>query len=173
MTVGPNSEKDSPFPMPTTDEARERQQTRRSFPALFALAALVTLGAVLGVALSLREGFPDRSRPPSATYDALAATGVFPDASGRARATRTDSGWRIELDATGLPRRDGGQFYQAWLRNDDMRVSIGTFNEGEDVTLWAGVSPADFPTLTVTQEDASTDPASSGRPVLVGRIKLP
>ena len=71
-------------------------------------------------------------------------------------------------------RLDGGRFYQGWLRSEDGQlVPIGTFNEGADVVLWAGVSPADFPTLTVTEEAADGDQASSGRRVLVGTIVLP
>ena len=49
-------------------------------------------------------------------------------------------------------------------------VPIGSFNEGQKVTLWAGVSPRDFPTLTITQEQADGDQASSGQRVLVGQI---
>ena len=78
---------------------------------------------------------------------ALAATDPASGASGDATLTKTTSGWRIELDASGLPRLDGGRFYQAWLRNaDGVLVPVGSFNEGEDVTLWAGVSPRDFTT---------------------------
>ena len=42
-------------------------------------------------------------------------------------------------------------------------VPIGTFNEGRKVTLWAGVSPKDYPTLTVTLERADGNQASSAR----------
>jgi len=35
----------------------------------------------------------------------------------------------------------------------------------------AGVSPVDYPTLTVTQEDADGNQASSGQRVLTGQIK--
>jgi hypothetical protein len=38
------------------------------------------------------------------------------------------------------------------------------------VTLWAGVSPKDFTTLTVTRERADGDQASSGEQVLTGRV---
>ena len=90
-----------------------------------------------------------------------------------ARSVQTDSGWRIEIDATGLPRLDDGRFYQAWLKgDDDVLVPIGTFNEPREVVLWAGVSPRRFPTLTVTEEEADGDQASSGRRVLVGTIVL-
>ena len=41
---------------------------------------------------------------------------------------------------------------------------------GHEVTLWAGVSPKDFPTLTVTRERADGDQASSGEKVLVGTV---
>ena len=51
-----------------------------------------------------------------------------------------------------------------------MLVPVGTFNEGRKVTLWAGVSPKDFPTLTVTREQADGDQASSGEKVLVGAV---
>ena len=49
-------------------------------------------------------------------------------------------------------------------------MPIGTFNEGREVTLWAGVSPKLFPTLTITREQADGDQASSGEKVLVGTV---
>jgi hypothetical protein len=102
-------------------------------------------------------------------YAALAPTGLVPGARGEATFTRTSSGWRIELDTGDLPRLENGRFYQAWLRNAaGTLVPIGTFNEGRDVTLWAGVSPDDFTTLTVTRELADGDQTSSGERVLVG-----
>jgi hypothetical protein len=50
-------------------------------------------------------------------------------------------------------------------------VPIGTFNEGRNVTLWAGVSPASFGVLTVTRERADGNQASSGEKVLVGPVR--
>jgi hypothetical protein len=50
-------------------------------------------------------------------------------------------------------------------------VPIGTFNEGRDVTLWAGVAPTSFTGLTVTRERADGDQASSGEKVLVGKVR--
>jgi hypothetical protein len=49
-------------------------------------------------------------------------------------------------------------------------VPVGTFNVGRKVTLWAGVSPIDFTTLTVTRERADGEQTSSGEKVLVGRV---
>ncbi len=100
---------------------------------------------------------------------ALRAPSSAPGASGSATLTKTSSGWRIVLEASGLPRLDRGRFYQAWLRNGaGVLVPIGSFNEGKKVTLWAGVSPEQFGTLTVTREQANGDQASSGEKVLVG-----
>jgi hypothetical protein len=104
-------------------------------------------------------------------HAALAATDLVPGARGEATLTKTASGWRIEFGATGLPRLAGGRFYEAWLRSRaGVLVPIGTFNEGKKVTLWAGVSPKDFPTLTVTREQADGDQTSSGEKVLVGTV---
>jgi hypothetical protein len=104
-------------------------------------------------------------------HAALAATNLAPGAGGKATLTRTSSGWRIEFDATGLPRLANGRFYEAWLRNSaGLLVPIGTFNESRNVTLWAGVSPRDFPMLTVTRERADGDQASSGENVLLGVV---
>ena len=120
---------------------------------------------MVGLLVSIPAPPPSASRLPSPPTD------VAPGAGGDATLTKTSSGWRIELDATGLPRLDGGRFYQAWLRNAaGVLVPVGTFNEGEDVTLWAGVSPKDFTTLTVTREQADGDQASSGDRVLAGTI---
>jgi hypothetical protein len=103
---------------------------------------------------------------------ALGGTPSLPGASGEATLTKTSSGWRIELDASGLPRLDRGRFYEAWLRNGaGVLVPIGTFNEGKNVILWAGVSPESFRTLTVTRERANGDQASSGEKVLVGTAR--
>ena len=112
------------------------------------------------------------ARPESASTPRWRRPRSFRSAGGEATLTKTDSGWRIDLDATGLPRLDNGRFYQAWLRNAaGTSVTIGTFNEGRDVTLWAGVSPVDFPTLTVTQERADDDQASSGELVLSATVE--
>jgi hypothetical protein len=102
---------------------------------------------------------------------ALSPTALAPGARGDATLTMTSSGWRIELNAAGLPRLAGRSFYEAWLRSSaGVLVPIGTFNEPRKVTLWAGVSPRDFTTLTVTREKADGDQSSSGEKVLAGTI---
>jgi hypothetical protein len=145
-----------------------QRRPRRSQPRRLALAGVVaaaTVAAVVGVTV-LSSGSSSLSFQAT-----LGATGLAPGAAGDATLTKTTSGWRIELNATGLPRLDNGRFYEAWLKNaDGVLVPIGTFNEGENVTLWAGVSPVDFTTLTVTRERADGDQTSSGEKVLVGTV---
>jgi anti-sigma-K factor RskA len=145
-----------------------RSSRRPSRPALFGgIAAVATVAVVAAVAVIVLGS----STSPQRFRAALGSTGLVPGATGEATLTKTDSGWRIELDATGLPRLDNGRFYEAWLRDDaGVLVPIGTFNEGRKVTLWAGVSPVDFPTLTVTREQADGDQTSSGVKVLAGTV---
>jgi hypothetical protein len=141
-----------------------RTQTPRRL-ALVGAGAAAVLAVAIGISVLGSESSAERF------HAALAPTDVLPGAGGEATLTKTDSGWEIELDATGLPRLEGGRFYQAWLRNAaGVLVPIGTFNEGRDVTLWAGVSPKDFTTLTVTREQADDEQDSSGDRVLVGTV---
>lgn len=148
-------------------EAQRRPRRLSMRPAAVLVGAAATAAVALVVALSVFDSSTSAER----LYVALAATESAPGAEGEATLTKTDSGWRIELDAVGLPRLDGRRFYQAWLRNPaGMLVPIGTFNEGRDVTLWAGVSPKMFTTFSVTRELADGDQESSGDRVLVGTV---
>jgi anti-sigma-K factor RskA len=141
-----------------------RAPTRRGL-ALAGAAAAAVAAVVVGLTVFGSGSSPEQFRA------ALAPTDLVPGAAGDATLTKTDSGWLIELDATGLPRLEGGRFYEAWLRNaGGVLVPIGTFNEGQNVTLWAGVSPKDFRTFSVTREQADGDQASSGEKVLVGSV---
>ena len=76
---------------------------------------------------------------------------------GEGEITHNNSGFRIEMYAHNLPSLHAGEYYQAWLKNaSGTAVPIGTFSTSDDhVTLWSGVSPDVFPTMTVTIE--STD----------------
>jgi hypothetical protein len=125
------------------------------------------------VAVALVAGLVSRGSNATRLDVALSAVGA-PGPRGAGTLTRTDAGWRIELDLTGLPRQDNGTYYQAWLKNaGGVLVPVGTFNQGGHVTLWAGVSPVDYPTFTVTIEAADGDQASSGHRVLTGTVVQP
>jgi hypothetical protein len=161
------AEVEAPAALRAGIEARRRARRARA-PRRFVLAgAAVT--AVLAVAVGAAVL---RSSPSGERFQAaLEPTGLVPSATGEATLTKTSSGWRIELGAAGLPRLEDGRFYEAWLRNNaGVLVPVGTFNDGRDVTLWAGVSPKSFTTLTITRERADGDQASSGEKVLVGKV---
>jgi Anti-sigma-K factor rskA len=160
-------EVDAPVALRERVEAQRGSRRAETPRRLVLIAAAAT--AVLAVAVGLSVFESDSS--PESFRAALGPTTLLPEAGGEASLTKTSSGWRIELDAAGLPRLENGQFYQAWLRDTaGVGVPIGTFNESRDVTLWAGVSPEDFTTLTVTRERADGDQASSGETVLVGEV---
>jgi len=148
-----------------TGERPRRGPVRHRLVLISAATATAVLAVGIGLAVF-------NSGTSAARFQAaLAPTELVPGANGEATLTKTSSGWRIELDASGLPRLDRGRFYEAWLRNAaGVLVPIGTFNEGRNVTLWAGVSPEAFRTFTVTREQADGAQASSGEKVLVGAV---
>jgi anti-sigma-K factor RskA len=138
-------------------------RSRRVVYGAVAMAATVVLAVAISVGVATSGSHARRFSA------ALSATGLVTRASGTATFTSTASGWRIELRTTGLPRLDNGRYYQAWMKNStSVLVAIGTFNQGPEVVLWSGVSPKEFPTLTVTEQEANGNPASSGRRVLTG-----
>jgi len=142
-----------------------REPTRGWRVGLVAMgvAAAVVVGFVVSVALP-------KQTPPAQFTVALGPTALQPTAKGSATLAKTRSGWKIQLEAKGLPRRDKGRFYQAWLVDArGVFVPVGTFNEGEHVTLWAGVPPKDYPTLTVTVEQAGDSRPVPSRTILSGR----
>jgi hypothetical protein len=140
-----------------------RAPGNRLWYSLVAAAAAVVLAIGLATVISSHRGHPVEF---AAT---LQGTELAPAATGSVTMTQTSSGWRIHLQASGLPRLDGGNYYQGWLKNDaGTLVPIGTFNQSTDVTLWSGVPPSDYPTITITRQSATSGPASSGQKVLVG-----
>jgi len=142
--------------------ARTGSRVRLGLAAAAAAVAVVGAGLIMSRSGTSAEQF----------RAALAATPSARGASGDVTLTRTSSGWRIRLDTSGLPRLDRGGFYEAWLRNRaGVLVPVGTFDGGKHVTLWAGVSPAEFRTLTITRERADGDQDSSGDKVLIGRLR--
>jgi anti-sigma-K factor RskA len=150
------------------DAQRHRRGSRAPRRVVLGVAATAATAAVAIVVLLGAFG---SSSGTGRFRAALGPTPFAPGASGEATLVKTSSGWRIELDARGLPRLDGGRFYEAWLRNAaGVLVPVGTFNESRKVTLWAGVPPTDFQTFSVTRERADGDQASSGERVLIGTV---
>jgi hypothetical protein len=148
----------------------QRRSRRGRAPGRFVLAGAATTAALVAV-VALAVSVLGSGTSAESFHVALAPTDLAPGATGEATLTKTTSGWRIELDATGLPRLDAGRFYEGWLRDAaGVLVPIGTFNEGKQVTLWAGVSPKEFTMLTVTRERADGDQTPSGEKVLDGKV---
>jgi len=143
-----------------------RRARRRSRRSVVAWAA----GAVAAAAIAIAMGVTSGTGTHATTFSAaLSGTSLAPGATGQATLTQTTAGWRVTLHVSGLPRLDNGRFYQAWLKNAaDILVPIGTFNQSGDVTLWSGVPPTQYPTITVTRQQANGNPASSGQRVLIG-----
>src|SRR5215831_12964928 len=147
------AEVEAPAGLRARIEAERRAPRRMRRLRLLAGASAVAAAAVLGIVVFGLGSSPER-------YHAALAG---PHADGRATFTPTVSGWRIDLDASGLPRLANGRYYEAWLRDrSGRRVAVGTFNEANDVTLWAGVSPKVFRTLVVMREPAGGEPVLSG-----------
>jgi len=151
-------------PASATNRRSAARRNRRVVVSAVAAAVAAAI-VVAAVALTGGEAGPDYSAE-------LRATAVAPGAHASAAIRHTDAGFRVTLDARGLPRLEPGEYYQAWLKNsEDTLVPIGTFSSSDGpVTLWSGVSPRDFPTLTVTIEAQDNNQTSSGQRVLIGTI---
>jgi hypothetical protein len=146
------------------NQVRTRWRLRR--PVL-AFGGLATAAAAIAVALVLALG--SSSPAPLRFAMVVSGTSLAPAAHGSATLTKTQSGWRIELSATGLPHLANGRYYQAWLKNPaGILVPVGTFNDAQRVTLWSGAPVTQFRSFSVTVQQANGNPVSSGRRVLVG-----
>jgi len=157
---------------------------RRSTPRKKRWAAwlgpgLIGAAAAGLIAFAVTRSTDDGSQRASDGTIELHGTDLLPQVSGKAEVTSLQSGLWIQFDVPGMPRREGDDFYQAWLRSADgkLLVPIGSFHEGDHVSLWAGVSIEDFPILTVTKETAaapdSPDQGSSGEVVVRGQYDEP
>ena len=147
-------------------------RARRAWPGRLAAAAIGAAAAAAVVLIAV----PRNDDQQADASIAIAGTPLAPGITGTAGITSETSGVRIEFSVKGLPRRDGGDFYEGWLKNcaGTELVPIGTYHELDNATGWAGVSIADFPLLTVTREHvaAPKDAAqgSSGEVVVSGAL---
>lgn len=146
--------------------------TRRRYHAALAVAAVAAIVAVL--ALVSPSVLPEEDSAADEGDVAVALEGFGPaeQADARATVTELDNGVRIVLELADLPPAPAGTFYEATLsRPDGVEVTAGSFHmRGGDgrVGLWAGVSPIDYPVLTVSLQDV--DDADADTMVLSGTI---
>ena len=145
---------------------------RRGFRWPFRRPALVLGGfATAAAAIVVAIVIATSSSSPAPLQFAMVVTGtqLAPGAHGSATLTKMDSGWEIQLSATGLPHLSNGRYYQAWLKNAaGILVPVGTFNDAQNVILWSGAPVTQFRSFSVTEQLANGNPVSSGRRVLVG-----
>jgi Anti-sigma-K factor rskA len=136
-------------------------------PAFAIAGAVAALAAVVLVDVAISSNAP----APQQFALVVSGTALAPGAHGSATLTKTSSGWRIQLSASGLQHVAGDRYYQAWVKNAaGILVPVGTFNDARQVTLWSGVPITQYRTLTVTEQLANGNPASSGERVLTGTI---
>lgn len=133
---------------PRTNVASTRP--RRWTAAVVGLAAGAVAATVMAVVIS-RSGdqMPDGRM-------AIVGTDLAPSVQGTGSFTQFHSGLEIEIHMPGLPRRDGGDYYELWMHSCDGAawVPAGTFHDMEYVRGWAGVPAADYPVLKITRESA-------------------
>ena len=109
------------------------------------------------------------------TEIALAGTAAAPNATAQAALSATPAGLKIVLDVDDLAPAPDGYFYEAWVSNETIRVSAGTFHlRGGDkpIELWAGVVDPSFSRLAITLEPLDGNTDSSGDVQLVGNYDL-
>jgi hypothetical protein len=152
---------------PIAPAARRRSSSPRRRLVWSVVAAAAAVAIALGV-FGVVHG-----RTSTDFESRLSATGLAPGASGTVDITHNRAGFRVVLDAHGLPPLRPGEFYQAWLKNSaGALVPIGSFSSSDArVTLWSGVDPAEYSGISVTIEAADNDQGSSGRRVLVGTLR--
>src|SRR5689334_20407032 len=119
------------------DADAPREDRRRRVIAIGAVAVALAAALAVFAIVALRGGSPTDF---TAT---LAGTPLAHGAHATAAITRNGAGFRIVLDARGLPALPNGGYYQAWLKNGaGVLVPVGTFSSSDGkVTLWSGVSP--------------------------------
>ncbi|MDH3308248.1 MAG: anti-sigma factor [Acidimicrobiia bacterium] len=114
-------------------------------------AAVAAVAIVLLAVLALRPASPDWEV-------SLGATAEAPGVTAAVLGWNEASGTRLELDIAGLDRAPTGFVYELWFSEGPIHISAGTFQEPRDVTLWVGVSRADYPRLWITLEPIDEDP---------------
>ena len=96
---------------------------------------------------------------------ALQPTGLVGGASGDVTVVGTETGVRVEYDASELDIRIDGTFYEAWITTTDgLVIPIGSFRGGDDVVLTGAVELPDAAELTFALA-AAVDASSESRPV--------
>ena len=127
--------------------------------------------AIVGVGIVLMT----RGSTDGVTF-ALEGTDAQPDARADVVVSATPAGLKILLDTEGLPGAPDGYMYEAWVGDDTIAVSAGTFHlrgGHGPIELWAGVTGERFHRLWITLEPIDDDATSSSDARLRGEFSLP
>ena len=116
---------------------------------LGAVAALVlVLGGIVGLSI-----LDDPGQQVAFAAD-MVPTGLIDDVAAAIEVSSDDTGVLIDLSAAGLPRRPDGQYYQGWLElSDGDLVPCGSFRQGGEIPMTAGVDRDDVVAMTITVEE--------------------
>lgn len=147
---------------------RRRPETTVHRPALFAIAAAVLLGVVVGGAVLVDRLADDPDGPETVVTGELEPVG---DAgSGTAEVTRDGDQLQLRADLVDLPDPDG--YYEVWVGSDDLSglVSLGPVRADGVYDLPAGWDPGAFPVVDVSDEPLDGDPAHSTVSVVRGTL---
>ena len=104
LTRSAAAEVEAPASLRARIEAPRRARRTRTPRRL----GLIGVGAAAVVAVAIGFSVLGSETSGERLHAALAPTDLVPGAGGEATLTKTDSGWEIELDATGLPRLEAG-----------------------------------------------------------------
>jgi anti-sigma-K factor RskA len=149
------------------NEPRHRQARGRRLwlPVAAALLAVAVLGlGVLRMVSDNSDGL------------ALTATSAAPRAGGELRGEQIGDNLKVELEAWGLPKLEGGEYYEMWYAKEGgERISCGTFRAEPGahttVSMSAPASAVAYPKIEVTLEPDDGNPGSSGEVVLKGSLR--
>lgn len=137
-------------------------------PALFAIAAAILLGVVLGGAVLVDRLADGSDGPETVVTGELEPIG---DAgSGTVEVTRDGDQLQLRADLVDLPDPDG--YYEVWVGSDDLSglVSLGPVRSDGVYDLPAGWDPGSFPVVDVSEEPLDGDPTHSAVSVVRGTL---
>ncbi|MCQ4086693.1 anti-sigma factor domain-containing protein [Saccharibacillus sp. JS10] len=102
---------------------------------------------------------------------ALVGSEEDPSASGMAAMVQDDTGTRLVVQASDLPKLSGNEAYQVWLIKGDQKINAGTFLSGDGKgALTYTMEPGDYDMVAITLEPDAEGDQPRGRIVLAGAL---
>jgi Anti-sigma-K factor rskA/Putative zinc-finger len=132
--------------------------------AAAAIVAVVALGIFFG----------SREEPPVATVQLIPLEENDPYWGVAELHPKPSGNQQVELKLNNLEEPGSDSFYEAWFTSGEKYISAGTFTtagSGEtDVWLNAPPETRSYPTLLITEQTATGDPAPSQEEILRGKV---